>query len=105
MELARGWPAARCSGGEQKALLISIMLAHARLMGRERGRRPLLLLDEIGAFLDARRREALFEELLALGAQAWMTGSDKGVFEGLKDQAQWFEVTGGAIRRAEPRSP
>ena len=63
-------PAAEGSTGEQKALLISIVLAHARLVALSRGRPPLLLLDEIAAHLDAERRAALFEEIVALGAQA-----------------------------------
>ena len=71
-----------CSTGEQKALLISIMLADARELARARdGMAPLLLLDEIAAHLDAMRRAALFEEILALGAQAWMTGTDLSLFE------------------------
>ena len=66
-----------CSTGEQKALLISIVLADAWELARARdGHAPLLLLDEIAAHLDATRRAALFEEILALGAQAWMTGTD-----------------------------
>jgi hypothetical protein len=68
-----------CSTGEQKALLISIVLADAWELARTRdGQAPVLLLDEIAAHLDARRRAALFEEILALGAQAWMTGTDIG---------------------------
>ena len=78
--LARRMPAAQCSTGEQKALLISIILAHARLVTLERGQAPLLLLDEIVAHLDAQRRAALFAALLSLGAQAWMTGTDSSLF-------------------------
>src|SRR3546814_10394697 len=70
-------PAALCSTGEQKALLISIVLADARLRAAERGAPPILLLDEIAAHLDAVRRAALFEEICALGAQAWLTGTDR----------------------------
>jgi DNA replication and repair protein RecF len=76
-----------CSTGEQKALLISIMLAEARELSRARdGMAPLLLLDEIAAHLDAVRRAALFEEVGALGAQAWMTGTDLSLFTGARAQ-------------------
>src|SRR3546814_13670732 len=68
---AKDMPAALCSTGEQKALLISIVLADARLRAAERGAPPILLLDEIAAHLDAVRRAALFEEICALGAPAW----------------------------------
>ncbi len=81
-----------CSTGEQKALLISIMLAEARELSRDR-LAPLLLLDEIAAHLDAVRRAALFEEITALHAQAWMTGTDLSLFE--KAQAQIFLVENG----------
>ena len=88
-----------CSTGEQKALLISIILAFARELARPRdGLAPLLLLDEIAAHLDAIRRAALFEEIADLGAQAWMTGSDLSLFE--KARAQIFEVRDGTFREA-----
>jgi DNA replication and repair protein RecF len=77
---ARDTPAARGSTGEQKALLIAIILAHAALVADRTGRPPLLLLDEIAAHLDARRRAALFERLAATGSQVWMTGTDPGLF-------------------------
>jgi DNA replication and repair protein RecF len=83
-----------CSTGEQKALLISIMLAEARELSRAPGgTAPLLLLDEIAAHLDSVRRAALFEEITALKAQAWMTGTDLSLFE--KAQAQIFLVENG----------
>jgi DNA replication and repair protein RecF len=86
-----------CSTGEQKALLISIMLAFARELARVRdGLAPLLLLDEIAAHLDVIRRTALFEEIADLGAQAWMTGTDLSLFE--KARAQIFEVRDGSFR-------
>ena len=88
-------PAALCSTGEQKALLIAIVLANARLQTAERGRVPLLLLDEVAAHLDADRRGALFDEILALGAQAWFTGTDRAVFDVL--------CRAGAIRRRPGR--
>jgi DNA replication and repair protein RecF len=85
--------ARECSTGEQKALLISIVLADAWELSQTRDRHaPLLLLDEIAAHLDARRRAALFEEILALGAQAWMSGTDMEMFAPLKGKAELFEV-------------
>ncbi|NYZ16767.1 DNA replication/repair protein RecF [Azospirillum sp. RWY-5-1] len=89
---AKAMPAALCSTGEQKALLIAIVLANARLLAAERGAAPLLLLDEVAAHLDAERRAALFHEILALGAQAWMTGTDDGDFEPLGGAANRFRV-------------
>jgi len=88
--------ARECSTGEQKALLISIVLADAWELTRARdGLAPLLLLDEIAAHLDARRRAALFEEILALGAQAWMTGTDLSLFDSLSSRADIFTVESG----------
>src|SRR6185369_6911522 len=84
--------ARQCSTGEQKALLISMVLADARALAELRGLCPILLLDEISAHLDARRREALFEEILTLGAQAWMTGTDIEMFAPLRDRADLFAV-------------
>jgi DNA replication and repair protein RecF len=89
---AKDMPAEFCSTGEQKALLIAIVLANARLMAAERGLPPVLLLDEVAAHLDAQRRTALFEEILALGAQAWLTGTDAGIFAELGDRACFFRV-------------
>ncbi len=80
---AKGEPAARGSTGEQKALLIAIVLAHAGLVAARTGRPPILLLDEIAAHLDVRRRDALFERLAATGSQVWMTGTDPGLFAGV----------------------
>jgi DNA replication and repair protein RecF len=91
--------ARECSTGEQKALLISIMLAFARELAKTRdGMAPLLLLDEIAAHLDAIRRAALFEEIADLAAQAWMTGTDLSLFEGAR--AQIFAVEDGRFREA-----
>jgi DNA replication and repair protein RecF len=87
-----------CSTGEQKALLISIMLADARELARAReGLAPILLLDEIAAHLDVVRRAALFEEVHALSSQAWMTGTDLSLFSGAK--AEIFEVRDGNFAR------
>ena len=89
-----------CSTGEQKALLISIMLADAWELQRDRaGFAPLLLLDEVAAHLDARRRAALFEEILALGAQAWMTGTDLSLFDAIGERADIFFVNAGEFAR------
>jgi len=92
-------PAADCSTGEQKALLIGLVLANARLQAvTHGGAPPLLLLDEIAAHLDEERRAALFDEICALGAQAWMTGTDAALFNALETRAQQFEVKDGQIR-------
>jgi DNA replication and repair protein RecF len=89
-----------CSTGEQKALLISIILADAWEMAAEKDRPPpILLLDEIAAHLDAARREALFEEILALGAQAWITGTDLALFDALVPRAEVFSVENGVFVR------
>lgn len=93
---AKGRAAAECSTGEQKALLIGLVLAAARAQAREGGT-PVLLLDEIAAHLDARRRAALFDAVSCLGAQAWMTGADIGLFDGLGERAQGFRIEAGAL--------
>jgi DNA replication and repair protein RecF len=90
-------PAAEGSTGQQKALLVSIALAHARLVTLSRGRPPLLLLDEIAAHLDSERRAALFEEVVALGVQSWMTGTDAELFRPLAGRAQVMHVADGAV--------
>jgi len=90
-------PAAEGSTGQQKALLVSIALAHVRLVTLSRGRPPLLLLDEIAAHLDAERRAGLFEEVVALGVQSWMTGTDAELFKPLAGRAQVLHVVDGSI--------
>ena len=90
---ARDVPAKDCSTGEQKALLVSLILANARALARGFGAPPLLLLDEVAAHLDADRRAALYEELCVLGAQAWMTGTETQLFDSLGDRAQYLHVT------------
>ncbi len=85
---AKGTPAARCSTGEQKALLISLVLANARALAVDTGTPPLLLLDEVAAHLDASRRSALYDEIAALGAQALLTGTGPELFAGLAGRAQ-----------------
>ncbi|HVZ05879.1 DNA replication/repair protein RecF [Hyphomicrobium sp.] len=90
--------ARQCSTGEQKALLLGLVLAHAELLTeRQEGAAPILLLDEITAHLDADRRAALFEEILRLGAQAWMTGTDANAFEALSQRARFWAVEEGEI--------
>lgn len=93
----RGIPAAECSTGEQKALLIALVLAAARLQADRRGAAPLLLMDEVAAHLDAERRASLYEEICALGAQAWLTGTDRETFAPLGARAQFFEVKESAL--------
>ncbi len=92
-----GAPAEQASTGEQKALLIAIVLAHARLIAAERGAPPVLLLDEIVAHLDGERRRHLFEALIDLGAQAWMSGTDEALFRPLGRAAQFFRIKDAAI--------
>ncbi|MGO4832791.1 DNA replication/repair protein RecF [Rhizobiaceae sp. 2RAB30] len=90
-------PAELCSTGEQKALLIGIVLSHARLCGEVFGSVPILLLDEVAAHLDARRRAALFAILEELDCQAFMTGTDPVLFSALDGKGQFLTVAAGAI--------
>ena len=89
---AKGAPADQCSTGEQKALLISLILANARALAADLGTPPILLLDEVAAHLDQNRRAALYDEICALGAQALMTGTEPGLFDSLGNRAQSFTV-------------
>ena len=94
----KSMPASVCSTGEQKALLIGLVLAHAELVRKRRdGAAPILLLDEIAAHLDSLRRVALFEEIVALGSQTWMTGTDVHAFADLAELAQFHCVDDGRI--------
>ncbi|MFN3230829.1 MAG: DNA replication/repair protein RecF [Alphaproteobacteria bacterium] len=95
--LDNGMPAGLCSTGEQKALLVAVVLADARLQAAYRGAPPVLLLDEIVAHLDGGRRAALFDEILALGAQTWLTGTDRALFEPLDRMAQFAMVEHGKV--------
>lgn len=90
---AKDVPADQCSTGEQKALLISLILANARALAEDLGRAPILLLDEVAAHLDEQRRAALYDEIGALGAQAIMTGTEAALFEALGQRGQTFSVT------------
>jgi DNA replication and repair protein RecF len=94
---SKNMAAAQCSTGEQKALLIGLVLAHGRMMMAERGAPPVLLLDEIAAHLDAARRNALFERLNSMGGQVWMTGTDPVLFSDIQNQAQFFDVESAQI--------
>ncbi|WP_195821077.1 DNA replication/repair protein RecF [Roseobacter sp. MH60115] len=89
---AKDVPAKDCSTGEQKALLVSLILANARALAQGFDAPPLLLLDEVAAHLDPDRRAALYDEITVLGAQAWMTGTEPALFEALGDRAQYVEV-------------
>ena len=93
---AKDAPAAACSTGEQKALLVSLVLANARALRAETGEPPILLLDEIAAHFDEARRAALFAEIEGLGAQAWMTGTEWRLFDALGASALRLEVREGA---------
>jgi DNA replication and repair protein RecF len=96
----KAMPAKLCSTGEQKALLIGLVLAHAELLSaRSDGVSPILLLDEIAAHLDDIRRAALFGELIRLSIQAWMTGTDRAPFAGLEGRARFFDVADGRVDR------
>jgi DNA replication and repair protein RecF len=95
--LPKGVPAELCSTGEQKALLISTVLAHSALIAAARGFAPLLLLDEIAAHLDVVRREALFAALAALPAQSFLTGTEPGVFASLRGVAEGFSIGAGGV--------
>jgi DNA replication and repair protein RecF len=91
-------PAKVCSTGEQKALLIGLVLAHCDLVCQRRyGAAPILLLDEIAAHLDGDRRAALFEEIVAMGSQTWMSGTDPEAFSALRDRGQFYRVEGGRL--------
>ena len=97
----KAMPASASSTGEQKSLLIGLVLAHAELLRERReGASPILLLDEVAAHLDERRRAALFAEILHLGSQAWMTGTDRSAFSVLLNNAQFLHVEEGRIAAA-----
>jgi DNA replication and repair protein RecF len=93
----KGAPAAQASTGEQKALLVGLVLAHARLVAEMSGMAPLALLDEVAAHFDPRRRAALFEALERIGGQVFLTGADPAAFAGLEGRSQLLEVTPGRV--------
>jgi len=90
-----------CSTGEQKALLVALVLANARLQTALRGQAPLMLMDEVAAHLDVDRRKALFDALASLGSQCWLTGTDKSLFKDLSMSAEFFDVSDGTIQSAD----
>jgi DNA replication and repair protein RecF len=90
-------PAGECSTGEQKALILNLVLAQAARLARTEAPGPILLLDEVAAHLDARRRAALFDEIEALGLQAFLTGTDEHLFEALAGRAQGVRVEGSGL--------
>jgi DNA replication and repair protein RecF len=92
---AKGMPAGQSSTGEQKALLLGLVLAHADLVAERRGEAPILLLDEVAAHLDPKRRAALFGRLEGRG-QVWMTATEEGLFGGIGDASR-FLVRPGQI--------
>jgi DNA replication and repair protein RecF len=95
----KGIAAATASTGEQKALLVGLVLAHAGLVAEMTGIAPILLLDEIAAHLDPARRSALYARLARLRGQVWMSGADPAVFEEVARDAAWFEVSPGRAER------
>jgi DNA replication and repair protein RecF len=95
----KNMPARDASTGEQKALLIGLVLAHANLVAEMTGITPLLLLDEVVAHLDPNRRAALFTELAKLGAQVWLTGADPAAFANMGVSADIFDVEAGSVTR------
>ncbi len=89
---AKNMPARDCSTGEQKAMLVSLILANAHALARDFGAPPILLLDEIAAHLDHDRRADLFDQICSLGSQAFMTGTGSELFETLDQRAAWLEI-------------
>jgi DNA replication and repair protein RecF len=100
VHIAKAMPARQCSTGEQKALLLGLLLAHALLVREMSGQAPILLLDEIAAHLDSARRSALFDRIDSLDAQAWMTGTDQAMFDELAGRASYWRVAGGGVTEA-----
>lgn len=96
--IGHGHPIAMCSTGEQKAALISVMLAHAERLTQARGQTPLLLFDEITAHLDGGHRAELFRRILDAGIQAWMTGTEIGIFRELRGRAQFLTVVNATVK-------
>ncbi len=95
--VGKNQPADRCSTGEQKALLLGLVIAHADLVTERTGRRPILLLDEVAAHLDPTRRAALFERLAAAGGQVWMTGTEAALFDAVGSAATRLRIHDGVL--------
>ncbi len=98
----KNMPAGLCSTGEQKALLISLILAHGQLIKTQRSQPPILLLDEVGAHLDEERRETLYNQLFLLGSQVWLTGADSSLFSPLFGRVMCYEIEAGGVRETAP---
>ncbi|WP_374764824.1 DNA replication/repair protein RecF [Yunchengibacter salinarum] len=96
----KAMPAPLCSTGEQKALLVALVLAGSRMQAQLTGRAPILLLDEVAAHLDSHRRRGLFDQLEALGSQCWLTGTDRALFESLESRARFLTVADATVRNA-----
>lgn len=101
---AKNMAADQCSTGEQKALLIGLVLAHTRLIAAEKGAPPILLLDEVAAHLDESRRAALYDLLQSLGGQVWLTGTEEKLFTAIQGTAQFFHVENAHIAPQKTRS-
>jgi DNA replication and repair protein RecF len=97
--VGKDMPAELCSTGEQKAVLVAIVLGQARIQATDNGLAPVLLLDEIAAHLDQTRRAALFDELCALDAQSWLTGTDEALFAEMGGRGQFFRVSDAIVTR------
>lgn len=95
---SKNMPADQCSTGEQKALLIGIVLAHGRMIAAERGAAPILLLDEVAAHLDEQRRNVLYRILLDLKTQVFMTGTDESLFSPLTGTGRFLTVEAGQLK-------
>ena len=102
LHLASQMPANRASTGQQKAMLIAVILAHARLQDRRLGRVPVMLFDDVAAHLDAKRRGALFEAVQSLGGQCWYSGTDEGHFKELLKTAQFVKILPAKIAGETP---
>jgi DNA replication and repair protein RecF len=100
LHAGKGISAARASTGERKALLVGIVLSHARLVAAMHGAAPIVLLDDVAAFLDEDRRAALYDALRRIGAQVWITGVDASAFAALQDAGERFRVSPGRIGSA-----
>jgi len=96
----KNMPAAQCSTGEQKGLLVAIILAHAFMMQAEKGHVPLILLDEVAAHLDDARRAQLLSFLSGVEGQVWLTGTDARMFSGVESQARFYTVSHGHARES-----
>ena len=102
LHLASQVPANRASTGQQKAMLIAVILAHARLQDRRLGRVPVMLFDDVAAHLDAKRRGALFDAVQSLGGQCWYSGTDEGQFKELLKTAQFVKILPAKIAGKTP---